>query len=112
MSRGRRRIRREQPAGRPSIFFMVALTLGILIVLWFFVQTLRHPAKHGSAGRPTTTEMSPSKLYSALQAAVGVICAHPPRLTTSVSPPPCLSLLYWLVGTVPGNIPGRTFSTS
>ncbi len=56
MSRGRRRIRREQPAGRPSIFFMVALALGILIVLWFFVQTLRHPAKQPPPPPARTTE--------------------------------------------------------
>jgi hypothetical protein len=62
MSRGRRRIRREQPAGRPSIFFMVALVLGILIVLWFFVQTLRHPVKQGSAGfQPAGTRAASSR---------------------------------------------------
>jgi len=43
MSRGKRRIRREQPAGRPSIFFIVALAAGILFLLWFFVQALKHP---------------------------------------------------------------------
>ena len=46
MARGRRRIRREkQQAGRPSAFFIIALTLGILLLLFFFVQTLRHPVK-------------------------------------------------------------------
>jgi len=46
MARGRRRIRREQQqAGRPSLFFIIALTLGVLILLFVFIQTLRHPVK-------------------------------------------------------------------
>jgi len=45
MARGRRRIRREQQAGRPSLFFIITLTLGVLILLFVFIQTLRHPVK-------------------------------------------------------------------
>jgi bacteriorhodopsin len=40
-----RAIRREKPAGRPSIFFIVALAIGIALVLWFFIQMIRHPPK-------------------------------------------------------------------
>ena len=48
MSRGTTRpIRRRKQSGRPSIFFIVALTIGVALVIWFFVQTLRHPAKRG-----------------------------------------------------------------
>jgi hypothetical protein len=44
VARGRRRIRREAAqAGRPSIFFIAALTVGILFLLWFFIAELRHP---------------------------------------------------------------------
>jgi hypothetical protein len=55
MSRGKRRIRHEQPAGRPSIFFIVALAAGILFLLWFFVQALKHPVneqKHSANRLP------------------------------------------------------------
>jgi hypothetical protein len=48
MSRGRRRIRQEQTAGRPSIFFIVALAAGILFLLWFFLQALKHPVNEQS----------------------------------------------------------------
>jgi arginine exporter protein ArgO len=50
MSRGRRRIRQEQTAGRPSIFFIVALAAGILFLLWFFLQALKHPVNEQKRG--------------------------------------------------------------
>ena len=30
---------------------MVALALGIALVLWFFIQTIRHPSKQQSGGK-------------------------------------------------------------
>ena len=46
MARGRKRIRREQQAaGRPSLFFIITLTLAVLALLFVFIQTLRHPVK-------------------------------------------------------------------
>ena len=60
MSRGKRRIRREQPAaGRPSIFFIVALAVGILFLLWFFVQALKHPVNEQSPKKHSANRVAP-----------------------------------------------------
>jgi len=48
MARGRRRIRREpKAAGQPSIFFIVALAIGLVILFYFFAQTIRRPVNQG-----------------------------------------------------------------
>jgi len=53
MARGRKRIRREQTAsGRPSVFFIAALTAGILFLMWFFFQELKHPANEQAKPKP------------------------------------------------------------
>jgi hypothetical protein len=59
MSRGRRRIRQEQAAGRPSIFFIVALVVGILFLLWFFVQALKHPVNEQSPKKHSANRVTP-----------------------------------------------------
>src|SRR6202035_625400 len=59
MSRGRRRIRQEQTAGRPSIFFIVALVVGILFLLWFFVQALKHPVNEQSPKKHSANRATP-----------------------------------------------------
>ena len=35
----------QKESGRPSIFFIVALAVGLALLLWFFAQTLRHPTR-------------------------------------------------------------------
>src|SRR6266568_8488349 len=59
MSRGKRKIRREQPAGRPSIFFILALAAGILFLLWFFVQALKHPVNEQSPKKHSANRVTP-----------------------------------------------------
>jgi hypothetical protein len=41
-SKARRR-RREREAGRPSIFFIVALTAGVIFLFWIAIQVIRRP---------------------------------------------------------------------
>jgi hypothetical protein len=35
----------SQQARRPSLFFLIALSIGIALLAWAFVWAIRHPAK-------------------------------------------------------------------
>ena len=38
-----RRKKKEIPVGRPSIFFIVALALGVALLVWVAYQAVTHP---------------------------------------------------------------------
>jgi hypothetical protein len=59
MSRGTTRPirRKKQTSGRPSIFFIAALSIGVALLLWFFVQMLRHPLKQQQPPRRSSTSV-------------------------------------------------------
>jgi hypothetical protein len=50
-----RSLKREVESRHPSKFFFVALAIGVALLIWLFVQAVRHPTKprlHGLGGAP------------------------------------------------------------
>ena len=54
MGRGTTRRPKKKDSGRPSIFFILALTIGIVLLVWAFSQVVRKPvARHGYSSGAT-----------------------------------------------------------
>jgi hypothetical protein len=47
--------RPKQQQGRPSLFFIIALAIGIAVLMWMFAGAVRKPATPKAP--PTTTSM-------------------------------------------------------
>jgi len=65
MGRGTTRRPKRKESGRPSIFFILALALGIVLLVWAFSQVVRRPPNRRGAlsGVPVMARIMP--LYRA-----------------------------------------------
>jgi hypothetical protein len=52
----------RRPAGpkRPSVFFMIALGIGVILLVWLFAVAVRQPVKPKPASTQTTIRTSSS----------------------------------------------------
>ena len=53
---GRRHLKQRAQRGRPSVFFLVAISTGLLLFLWILVQVLTRPQKDENPRKQTAAD--------------------------------------------------------
>ena len=66
MGRGTTRRRKPKQRGGPSIFFIIALAIGVALLIWAFTQVVSKPVtKKGDAGYSAGAILAAMSVYPA-----------------------------------------------